>query len=75
MKERIHALIEKRLRNRRSELRGALAGSAELREVESALRRLEQRTYGICRRCGTAIAHHRLYGQPHTECCSQCAPA
>ena len=89
MKERIQSLMEKRLRNRRNELRD-LGGagrhaesprgrevtvrlSLELEEVESALRRLGNRTYGICRQCGTAIAHGRLYNVPHTDRCTRCA--
>jgi RNA polymerase-binding transcription factor DksA len=111
MKGRIHDLIEKRLLNRRDELRYRLAtverdmrheadplspdwaeqsaqlanegvlasmrlsSEAELREVESALRRLADGTYGICRRCGELIAPGRLYSLPHTDCCSGCAAA
>jgi len=44
----------------------------ELREVESALRRLEDRTYGICRQCGQPIADGRLYAVPHTDRCNHC---
>jgi RNA polymerase-binding transcription factor DksA len=51
-----------------------LTAEAELREIESALRRLEDGTYGICRKCGEPIAHGRLYSVPHTDCCSECAP-
>ncbi|HEV8018439.1 MAG TPA: hypothetical protein VGP32_07780 [Steroidobacteraceae bacterium] len=92
MKERLHALIEKRLRNRRKELLVSLrsvewgarpeahpqcperaAQSMELNEVESALRRLQDRTYGICRECGAPIAHARLYSEPHIDRCGHCA--
>ena len=51
-----------------------LTAEAELREIESALRRLEEGTYGICRKCGEPIAFGRLYSVPHTDCCSDCAP-
>ena len=109
VKERPTSLIEKRLRNRREELRVRLAeldrdmragGSPlsadwaeqsserageevmvsvratmerELRELESALRRIDEGTYGFCRRCGAPIAAARLYSVPHAECCSECA--
>lgn len=52
-----------------------LTADAELREIESALRRLEDGTYGICRKCGEPIAFGRLYSVPHTDCCSDRAPA
>ena len=48
---------------------------AELREIENALRRLEDGTYGLCRKCGEPIASGRLYSVPHADCCSECAPA
>jgi RNA polymerase-binding transcription factor DksA len=52
-----------------------LTAETELREIESALRRLEEGSYGICRKCGEPIASGRLYSVPHTDCCSDCAPA
>jgi len=91
MKERFQELIGKRLRNRRNELRSTLPddggrrvsaartgeplGQVELREVENALQRLENRTYGICRQCGELITHGRLYNVPHTDRCGHCAAA
>jgi len=38
---------------------------SELREVESALRRLAGGTYGTCRECGEPIVPGRLYSLPH----------
>jgi len=52
-----------------------LTSESELREIESALRRLEDGTYGMCRKCGEPIASGRLYSVPHADCCSDCAPA
>lgn len=67
MKERFHPLIAKRLRNRHNELRDAhgnrrsegavrhreMSARLSLSEVENALRRLEDRTYGIA---GSAVS-------------------
>jgi DnaK suppressor protein len=52
-----------------------LTAEAELREIENALRRLEDGTYGMCQKCGEPIASRRLYSVPHADCCSDCAPA
>jgi DnaK suppressor protein len=43
-----------------------------LREVESALNRLENGTYGICDDCGTSIKVERLRVLPFTTYCVQC---
>jgi DnaK suppressor protein len=43
-----------------------------LREVEDALDRLEEGTYGICEDCGAAINLERLTVLPFTTCCVQC---
>ena len=45
---------------------------ARLREVEGALDRLEEGTYGICEDCGTSINMERLKALPFTTCCVQC---
>lgn len=43
-----------------------------LREVEDALDRLEEGTYGICEDCGAAIKQERLKVLPLTTCCVRC---
>jgi DnaK suppressor protein len=43
-----------------------------LREVEDALDRLEEGTYGLCEECGAAINLERLKILPFTTYCVQC---
>jgi len=43
-----------------------------LREVEDALDRLEEGTYGICEDCGASISLERLKVLPFTTYCVQC---
>lgn len=43
-----------------------------LREIESALRRLDEGTYGICRSCGRPIGEERLEAMPYTTLCIEC---
>jgi hypothetical protein len=43
-----------------------------LDEVEAALTRLDEGTYGVCSGCGTAIDDVRLSGQPTTGTCATC---
>ncbi len=42
---------------------------AELRDVEHALARLEDGTYGTCELCGEAIGEARLEERPATRVC------
>jgi RNA polymerase-binding transcription factor DksA len=42
---------------------------AELADVERALRRLDDGTYGTCDACGAAIADERLAAQPAARFC------
>lgn len=44
-----------------------------LAEIEAALTRLEQGTYGICARCGEPIAPGRLEARPTARTCVRCA--
>ncbi|HEX9441940.1 MAG TPA: TraR/DksA C4-type zinc finger protein [Roseiflexaceae bacterium] len=52
----------------------ALRNNAQdlLAHVESALRRLDEGTYGICARCGKAIATERLDALPYAIYCITC---
>jgi DnaK suppressor protein len=44
-----------------------------LQQVEAALRRLEQGSYGLCLRCEEPIAEARLRARPEATLCMECA--
>jgi DnaK suppressor protein len=44
-----------------------------LEQVEAALERIEQGTYGTCQNCGRVIARERLDAIPYTPLCIECA--
>ena len=46
--------------------------SEELREVEAAMDRLRDGTYGMCADCGAAIGYARLRVTPETRRCALC---
>ena len=54
---------------------GALAEQARLHlvEIDAALTRLDQGTYGVCERCGGPIAPGRLEARPTARTCITCA--
>jgi DnaK suppressor protein len=43
-----------------------------LRQVEGALVRIENGTFGICQRCGKPIGEERLEAFPYVEYCIDC---
>jgi len=43
-----------------------------LRDVNSALKRIEEGTYGICRYCGKPIDPKRLEARPASSACMEC---
>jgi DnaK suppressor protein len=47
--------------------------SAEIREIERALRRVEDGSYGACTECGDPISEQRLAALPFTSLCIECA--
>ncbi len=49
--------------------------NAELREIERALRRLEEGSYGECTECGEPISERRLGALPYASLCFDCADA
>ena len=55
----------------------ALAGelAETLSEVEAALARIDDGTYGRCERCGESIAPARLEAMPMAATCITCASA
>jgi len=46
---------------------------AELRQINAALKRLEEGHFGICVACGNEIPVERLEIIPFAECCIDCA--
>ncbi|QFG20669.1 TraR/DksA family transcriptional regulator [Actinomadura sp. WMMB 499] len=58
----------------RARIESSLARArAHLADIEDALRRLDDGTYGVCERCGGAIADGRLQARPSTRTCITCA--
>jgi DnaK suppressor protein len=53
----------------------SLLGSATgaLAQIENALERVNEGTYGQCEQCGDKIPAARLDALPHTTMCVQCA--
>jgi DnaK suppressor protein len=47
--------------------------AAKLADVDRALAKLEDGTYGVCDRCGAAITPERLDAIPWTALCVRCA--
>lgn len=43
-----------------------------LRDIESALKRIENGTYGVCKYCGKDIAEKRLEARPVASACVEC---
>jgi RNA polymerase-binding transcription factor DksA len=66
-------LLDYRVTDLRAELHaGEREAAAELAQVEAALRRLEDGTYGDCTSCGRPIRFARLLAQPATSRCEAC---
>lgn len=47
----------------------------QLDEVDNALKRIEEGTYGICARCGKEIPAARLEARPESTLCVDCKSA
>lgn len=45
----------------------------EIRQIEGALKRIDEGAYGICRACLTAIDPERIEALPYTTLCITCA--
>lgn len=53
---------------------GLAVNEAVLRqEIDEALRRLDEGTFGVCEECRNAIASHRLEAIPYARLCIRCA--
>jgi RNA polymerase-binding protein DksA len=46
-----------------------------IKQVEAALERMDEGTYGVCLSCGQSIQAGRLQALPHTEFCVHCKEA
>lgn len=46
---------------------------AEIIQIDSALRRIQSGTYGVCTSCGKTIDHARIRTMPTAELCIGCA--
>jgi DnaK suppressor protein len=46
--------------------------NAELQEIEEALERIENKTYGICEECSNPINENRLKAIPYARYCIKC---
>jgi DnaK suppressor protein len=46
--------------------------SEYLKQIEYALRKIEEGTYGICERCGEPISYERLKARPISIYCIKC---
>ncbi len=47
--------------------------SAKLNQIETALRRIEEKTYGLCQDCEDPIPEKRLLSNPYFQTCVSCA--
>jgi RNA polymerase-binding transcription factor len=51
------------------------SGSAKLKEIRAALRRIDEGTYGTCEECEDPISPRRLAALPSAALCIQCQEA
>lgn len=49
------------------------SGHETLQQIDEALRRIDEGTYGICEVCGGKIPKRRLQVMPHASMCVKCA--
>ncbi len=61
-----------RAKERDKAVREMEQSSAQLRQIEWALRRLQEGTFGLCGRCGLAIPFRRLEALPWARLCISC---
>lgn len=47
--------------------------NAKLLQIDAALKRIEEKTYGICQDCEEAIPEKRLLMNPYFQTCVSCA--
>ena len=73
--ETVHDLADTATETYDRELDYTLEENSEhvLQEIEAALKRIEEGTYGICTNCGKQIAEERLEALPWATLCIDCA--
>lgn len=47
--------------------------AAKLNQIQAALKRIEDKTYGLCLDCEETIPDKRLLANPHAQLCVSCA--
>jgi len=52
---------------------GAQKAWREVEEIDAALVRLTEGTFGVCEGCGRALGHTRLTAEPAARFCSACS--
>ncbi|MFI0372635.1 TraR/DksA family transcriptional regulator [Actinomadura sp. 1N219] len=58
----------------RSRIEASLTRARDrLADIDDALRRLDDGTYGVCEQCGGTIAAERLQARPFARTCFACA--
>jgi DnaK suppressor protein len=50
-----------------------IRNSAKLLQIEAALKRIDDNTYGLCLDCNESIPEKRLLSNPHFQTCISCA--
>jgi RNA polymerase-binding protein DksA len=57
---------------REMELKIASEGSDRMKDIEDALKKIDDKTYGKCEVCGEKIGQKRLKAMPYARLCIQC---
>lgn len=52
-----------------------IRNAAKLVQIEEALKRVEDKSYGLCQDCEEPILEKRLLSNPHFQTCVSCAEA
>ncbi len=73
-KEELFDEVDHTIEERQKELSLLLSEreKAKLNEIEEALQRIENKTYGICEECGDKISSERLKYLPYARYCVDC---
>lgn len=50
-----------------------IRNAAKMSQIETALKRMEDKTYGLCQDCGDPIPEKRLLSNPYFQTCVSCA--
>lgn len=67
-------LSEQAIANENDEVLVQLSNEAEqeLADINLALKKIANASYGACEQCGNDIEHARLQAIPYSRCCTQC---